>query len=412
MHTPSLVLGSIALLLVTFRYLSYVLLRRERAAARIPHREDASLPTVHVIVPCFNEGEHIWNTVASLAASDLPAHRLRITVVDDCSVDDSRLWIRRAARAFGCATIFQPTNQGKKAAILRALDDVSEEIVLLVDSDVTVAPDAIRRLLTAFDDPRVGGACGLTRVANHEEGWLPRFQAAEYYINFEVVKSCESRFGTVICLSGCFTAYRTATLRDLAPAWRDERIFGRPYPGEDRALTRLALAAGHRTVYVGEAIAETNVPTTLRQFLRQRVRWTRSFLTVGARATLHLWRRPLLGALQFYLTIAVAWMAPFVLWHRLLTHATLSPGAALRWALAICMILGLHQIVCLVTGGLPRRWKYALAILPGLAYWPFVGLLLVPYAAITFRDTRWMTRAVPALAGERVAADNATAAST
>src|SRR5437588_11622874 len=46
-------------------------------------------PTVTVVVPLFNEGKSIYDTILSLLELDYPAEKLSITVVDDCSTDDS-----------------------------------------------------------------------------------------------------------------------------------------------------------------------------------------------------------------------------------------------------------------------------------------------------------------------------------
>ncbi|MEM9694212.1 MAG: glycosyltransferase [Myxococcota bacterium] len=82
-----------------------------------PAPADDELPSVTVIVPAFNEGRQVYDTVASIAASRDPAGRLQIIAVDDGSDDDTGLWIARAARDFGSQAIFCPVNRGKRQAL-------------------------------------------------------------------------------------------------------------------------------------------------------------------------------------------------------------------------------------------------------------------------------------------------------
>src|SRR5262245_45808984 len=56
-------------------------------------------PTVTVVIPMFNEGKAIKETLDSLLASDYPREKLEIVCVDDCSTDDSYEIAREVARA-------------------------------------------------------------------------------------------------------------------------------------------------------------------------------------------------------------------------------------------------------------------------------------------------------------------------
>src|SRR5665809_116671 len=109
-----------------------------------------------VIVPAYNEAETLADTLRSLRAQTLPA--AEIVVVDDCSTDDTA----EIAESFGVTVVRPPVNTGSKAgAQTFALDRVRTDLVMAVDADTTLAPDAIELLLAAFDDPEVAAACGL-----------------------------------------------------------------------------------------------------------------------------------------------------------------------------------------------------------------------------------------------------------
>lgn len=83
------------------------------------------------------------------------------------------------------------------------------EIVLMVDADTKLFPDALSRLIScAVKDPEISGLCGETKIANKTDSWVSMIQVFEYYISHHQSKAFESIFGGVTCLPGCFCMYR------------------------------------------------------------------------------------------------------------------------------------------------------------------------------------------------------------
>jgi chitin synthase len=83
------------------------------------------------------------------------------------------------------------------------------EIVLMVDADTKLFPDALSRMIScAVKDPEISGLCGETKIANKTDSWVTMMQVFEYYISHHQSKAFESIFGGVTCLPGCFCMYR------------------------------------------------------------------------------------------------------------------------------------------------------------------------------------------------------------
>jgi hyaluronan synthase len=57
-------------------------------------------PTVSVLMPCYNEGRTVYETIASISKSNYPNDRLQVFAQDDCSADDSYQWMLKAQRDF------------------------------------------------------------------------------------------------------------------------------------------------------------------------------------------------------------------------------------------------------------------------------------------------------------------------
>src|SRR4029079_6713759 len=90
----------LALIVFINRYIAGVLIRILRGKKWDETRDDFE-PTVTVVIPMFNEGESIKETLVSLLASEYPREKLEIVVVDDCSTDNSYELAREVARNSG-----------------------------------------------------------------------------------------------------------------------------------------------------------------------------------------------------------------------------------------------------------------------------------------------------------------------
>lgn len=150
-------------------------------------------PTVSILLPCFNEGSCVYETVASIRDCDYPQDKLEIIVTDDCSVDDSWTWIQRAAAEFPNVTpVRNETNQGKTRTILNAMSRSKADIVIIVDSDTTLAKNCITELMACMADKRLGAVGAPASVKNPNENALTSFQVYLYYLGFQLGKVIEN----------------------------------------------------------------------------------------------------------------------------------------------------------------------------------------------------------------------------
>ncbi|HLU65590.1 MAG TPA: glycosyltransferase family 2 protein, partial [Kofleriaceae bacterium] len=249
-------------------------------------------PTVAVVTPMFNEGEGIRETIRSILAQDYPAEKLTLIVVDDCSTDDSYQHARAATRRCKRATVLRnPVNLGKRRSINRAVRSTDAEIIVSVDSDVVIEPDAVRQLVRRFTSPRLAAVGGRVDILNKRANWLTRMQAVKYYFGYQFLKSLERSFRSVLCLSGCLTAYRRSVLVELEPTLEQRNILGVPIKyGEDRFLTRQIIKAGYETTMTMAAVCRTLAPATLDSYFAQQLRWRRSNLVDYFGGLSHVWK--------------------------------------------------------------------------------------------------------------------------
>ena len=303
-------------------------------------------PTVDVVIPMFNEGRGIENTVLSLLDQNYPADKLRVLVVDDCSTDDSLYWARRAADANPdrAMVIKNKVNVGKRIGIAHAVRRSTAEIIVSVDSDVVVHPDAVKELVARFVSDDIAAVGGRVHVSNPNENWLTQMQTIKYHFGYGYLKSLERAFQTVMCLSGCLTAYRRRVLLELEPVLENRNLLGTPVKyGEDRFLTRQIVKAGYRTLLTLEANCWTVAPSTLPKYFSQQLRWRRSNFIDYMMGISHVWKLNPFVSLHYIALFALQFSYPILVVSHLVNGTF--------WAMA-----AFHVAVLIMLGAL-YRWE-------------------------------------------------------
>src|SRR5262249_28222603 len=150
-HVLWVIVHSLAVVVFVNRYIAGIILRVIRGKNWDEARDDYE-PTVTAVIPMFNEGAAIKETLHSLLDSEYPADKLRVICIDDCSSDDSYEHAREVARRSGgrLKIIRNRVNLGKRRSIIRATREADSEIIVSVDSDVVVDTGAIRQLIRRF----------------------------------------------------------------------------------------------------------------------------------------------------------------------------------------------------------------------------------------------------------------------
>ncbi|MFL4908198.1 glycosyltransferase family 2 protein [Streptomyces sp. MMS24-I2-30] len=114
------------------------------------------LPLVSVIVPNYNYERTIGLCLESVSRQTYP--RLEVIVVDDCSTDDSA----RIARESGVIVLSTGTNSGVAATRNIGVRAAIGEVLLFLDSDVALAPDAVQKAVSRLlAEPNAGAVCGI-----------------------------------------------------------------------------------------------------------------------------------------------------------------------------------------------------------------------------------------------------------
>lgn len=349
-----------------------------------------SMPSVDVIVPCFNEDPRTLSACLESIASQDYVGQLRVYVVDDGS--GNREDVAHVHQDFASDARFSfillQKNVGKRKAQIAAIRRSSGELVLNVDSDTILASDVVRKLALRMQDAEIGAAMGQLTASNRSASWLTRLIDMEYWLACNEERAAQARFGAVMCCCGPCAMYRRSALDLLLDQYEAQFFRGKPSDfGEDRHLTILMLKAGFRTEYVPDAYAATVVPDRLGPYLRQQLRWARSTF----RDTLLALR--LLPGLDRYLTLDVVGqnLGPLLLALSVVTGiAQLALTATVPWW-TVLMIASMTIVRCGVAALRARQLRFIAFSL----HTPINIFLLLPvkaYALCTLSNSDWLSR--------------------
>jgi len=349
-------------------------------------------PSVDVVVAAYNEdGPSLEACFDSLLGQEYDG-KLRVYVVDDFSPNRDELMplYERYAQLPGWQVLLPGENRGKRHAQDRAFQECRGEILVTIDSDTIVSPDGVQEIVRPFADRRVGAVTGDVGVTNWRTNILTRLIGMRYWVAFNQERAAQSWFRSVLCCSGPLAAYRRTTL--ATACWDDYisqtfRGISCTY-GDDRHLTNLVLAAGYDTLFVPGATAITNAPESLNGYLKQQLRWNKSFYREL------LWTLPFLLHRSRYMVfeVIVQTLLPLLLTLAIATSILfailVNPAHLVHYALAITVMA---LVRCCYAIYRTRRVSFLLFVLYGFIH----AALLVPLrmrALTTLTDNSWGTR--------------------
>ena len=354
-------------------------------------------PATAVIITCYNEDpaalrKCLWNLACQTWRPDT------VVLVDDCSAQPAAASDAFAhAKGWGLNAVLcrHAVNSGKRQAIATGVRAAPHaDVYLTVDSDTFLEAAAVEALASRIDE-RTQAATGIVLAANRSANLLTRVQDVLYTTAFAVGRAGQSRFGSVLVCSGAISAYHGPTVRRHLNDFVGQTFAGRPVTtGDDRRLTSYALRQG-RVVYCPEAVGYTIVPQRLGHFLRQQVRWSRSWFRESYLTMVEQpYRRPQMWLAALDIAIWVTFSLALLL------------SLVFAWWPALVRLLGAYMLVGLLA--MPARCGRYLQVrrdltvgqrLAGAAVFPaysalylLVGLPVRVWAVATMFNGGWGSR--------------------
>lgn len=351
--------------------------RREWGGRPIPGATAAGHPPVSILIPCFNEGPLLQETLHAALTIDWPDWE--VIAIDDGSQDDTGHQLDAwAATDPRLRVVHLARNQGKALALRAGALLARHEWLICIDGDALLDPGCVEALVGHLRSrPRLGAVTGNPRIRNRTS-LLGRVQVGEFAMIVGLIKRAQSMLGGLFCVSGVVAAFRRSALHEVG-YWNPHCLT------EDIDITWRLQRAGWQVDYEPRACVWILMPETLRGLWRQRLRWAEGGLQVVL-TNLDLLRRPrqwhlLPLMLEPLLSLLWAWSLLLLMAIDLagllgahLSAAPLPPAGGTLWLFPLALL----QL--LVSLGLDRPYDRGLRRNAFWMIWYFAAFWLIGFA--------------------------------
>ncbi|HEY4110678.1 polysaccharide deacetylase family protein [Puia sp.] len=271
-------------------------------------------PLVSIIVPAYNEEVNAVGSVQSLLNGDYP--NFEIIFVNDGSQDQT---FQRVSDAFANnpkVKVFTKPNGGKASALNFGISRSDAEFVICIDADTKLLPNAVSLMMEHFGERKgmpsqhtgpVGAVAGNVKVGN-QVNVLTRWQAIEYISSQNFDRRAFSYLNAITVVPGAIGAFRKKAIEEAGGFTHDTLA-------EDCDLTMRILRCGYVIENDNRAVAMTEAPETLKQFFKQRFRWSYGVMQTfwKNRDALMNWKYRWLGWVALPNILIFQYIIPFVI---------------------------------------------------------------------------------------------------
>ncbi len=254
----------VSLVWLAYTYVGYPVLLAIVASVRGDRRTpgDSPLPRVTVVTCAFNEAAVIGENIANKLALDYPLELVDMIVVSDESEDGTDEIVQRFVESDPerVRLIRQVPRQGKTSGLNLAVPEARGDVVVFADANSIFEPDALRRLVAPFGDPRVGYVTG-KMIYTNPDGSVTGDGCTTYMRYENVLRDLETRVGSVVGVDGGVDAVRAELYRPM----RADQL-------PDFVLPLRVVEQGYRVTFAPDAILREDALAESSREYRMRVR--------------------------------------------------------------------------------------------------------------------------------------------
>jgi biofilm PGA synthesis N-glycosyltransferase PgaC len=228
------------------------------------------LPNFTVIIPAHNEEGGVITCVESVLSSSYPTNKLDVVVMDDGSTDSTYKVLQeyKNNQKVDNLRIYTQKNGGKANALNSVLrKGVRGELVMCLDSDSSIHPDALYEAAQYFTDKKVVALAANVKVRPMNT-ILNFTQRIEYMMSYQF-KRALTQYNIEYIIGGIGSVFRKRELEMVGHYDTDTMT-------EDIDLTMKLIRLGNkenRVIYGPKVIAYTDSVMSISGLIKQRFRW-------------------------------------------------------------------------------------------------------------------------------------------
>ena len=207
-----------------------------------PMPADDDLPPLTLFITAYNEEDAVDEKMRNCLELDYPADKLRILWVTDGSNDHTNGYLSRWPQA---TVLHQPERQGKTAALNRGMQFVETPFVVFTDANTCLNREALREMVHAFADPKVGCVAGEKRITAQSKDNAASGGEGLYWKYESTLKALDARLYSAVGAAGELFAVR----RELFEEMPTDTLL------DDFILSLRIAMQGHTIAYCANAYA-------------------------------------------------------------------------------------------------------------------------------------------------------------
>ena len=226
--------------------------------------------SITLIIPAHNEGKYVADAIESVLDAEFDGNK-QIIVVDDGSKDKT---YETASRYKPKVELIKTEHSGKAASLNKALLIAKNDLIAVVDADSIIHKDALELMKDEIERENTAAVAGIVKVKNRKKFICMWIHIEQLYNS--LMRLLLSKINANIVTPGPLSMYRKKELLEAGG-------FSLEGFSEDIDVTIRLIRKGYRIGFAEKAIAETNMPYTPKEFLRQRSRFARGILSIFKR---------------------------------------------------------------------------------------------------------------------------------
>lgn len=226
------------------------------------------LPMISIIIPAYNEEEHIERAIDSCLNLNYPKDKLEIIVVNDGSTDRTEEICRRYEARKLIRLINKP-NSGKANSLNLGISVAKGELICCLDADSHFDRNALLKMVGYFNYKEVAAVTAALKVSSSST-LLQKIQHLEYLFSVYLRKMF-SFLDCIYVIPGPGSIYRKEVLQKVGGFDPDNLV-------EDTDIAFRIQRLGYKIENSVNAVVYTHIPKSFRGLLKQRIRWYTGYL--------------------------------------------------------------------------------------------------------------------------------------
>jgi biofilm PGA synthesis N-glycosyltransferase PgaC len=242
--------------------------------------------SLSVIIPVFNEEKTIGQTIKAIYEVDYPKDKIEVIAVNDGSKDNTLNVLKELKQKYSSLKIINKPNSGKADSVNTALKFCKNDLVVVLDADSYPEKELFKKTVGYFDDSEVGAVTS-TCTPRNRSTFLEKLQLMEYRVIAFTRKLLEY-VDSIYVVPGTAGIYRREALLSIGG-------FDRNNITEDIEATWHLLKDGWKIRMCMNAHINTEVPSKIKPWFRQRRRWALGGLQCISKYKGYIFRKNMFG---------------------------------------------------------------------------------------------------------------------